>query len=359
VFTDHLTYFPDFMDKNQIISLQPYIDKDGLDMNKYYAGLADIWKDQEGNSFGLPKDWDTIAFVYNTEMMEEAGYTKDELFKLTWNPTDGGSYEKMIAHLTIDQNGVRGDEPGFDKTKVATYGMAMEGADAGFSQTQLSPFLFTTGWNYTDKNPWGTKYNFSDSRYKDTLAWYRSLIEKGYMNNLETSLSMDSNALEPFGNKQFATVMVGDWVMSSYEALEGIDVAFAPTPIGPEGERASMFNGLTDAITTSSDHPDQAWEWVKYLGSEACQQVVADSGVVFPAISTLSEETLKTHEAKGRDVSAFTIHLEDGTTHQPPITQHFPDVVATLKPALDAVLNGSAGVESMDAINDKINALFK
>ena len=37
-------------------------------------------------------------------------------------PTDGGTFEKFIAHMTIDSNGVRGDEPGFDKANIKTYG---------------------------------------------------------------------------------------------------------------------------------------------------------------------------------------------------------------------------------------------
>ena len=46
---------------------------------------------------------------------------------MTWNPTDGGTYEKTIAHLTVDKNGKRGDEPGFDKTKVEVYGLGLDG----------------------------------------------------------------------------------------------------------------------------------------------------------------------------------------------------------------------------------------
>ena len=33
-------------------------------------------------------------------------------------------------------DGVRGDEPGFDKTSVVTYGLALEGSGEGFGQTE-------------------------------------------------------------------------------------------------------------------------------------------------------------------------------------------------------------------------------
>ena len=66
----------------------------------------------------------------------------------------------MVAHLTIDANGVRGDEPGFDKNNVKTYGLSSEGSGGGgWGQTQWSAFTGSAGWQVTDKNPWGSKFN--------------------------------------------------------------------------------------------------------------------------------------------------------------------------------------------------------
>jgi multiple sugar transport system substrate-binding protein len=358
VFTDHLTYFPTFLDKQQIIDLQPYIDKDSVDMTQYFPGLADLWKDQKGDSYGLPKDWDTVAIFYNEKMITDAGYTDADLANLTWNPTDGGTYEKMIAHLTVDTNGVRGDEPGFDKNNIATYGLALEGVGAGFSQQQLAEYLFSTGWQFTDKNPWGTVYNFSDQRFKDTVSWSYSMVQAGYQNDLATALSMDGNAASGFAAGKYAMVTEGDWMISSFQAPDGSSVKFAPTPIGPTGKSTSMFNGLTDAITTSSKHPDQAWQWVKFLGSTQCQQHVADAGVVFPAIKSLSDATLKARTDQGIDVSAFMSYVDNGTTFPPPITEHFPDVVAIEQPVMENIMQGKADVSALDAANDQINALF-
>jgi hypothetical protein len=70
---------------------------------------------QDGKRYGLPKDWDTVAMFYNKKLVKDAGYTEEQLANLDWNPQDGGSYEKAIAHLTVDKSGKRGDEPGFNK----------------------------------------------------------------------------------------------------------------------------------------------------------------------------------------------------------------------------------------------------
>jgi ABC-type glycerol-3-phosphate transport system substrate-binding protein len=50
------------------------------------------------------------------------------------------------------------------------------------------------------------------------------------------------------------------------------DVGFAKLPGGSEG-RKSMFNGLADSIWVGTQHPEEAWQWVKFLASPECQNI--------------------------------------------------------------------------------------
>ena len=80
-------------------------------------------------------------------MVEDGGYDATQLAGLAWNPTDGGTYEKAIAHLTVDEAGVRGDEPGFNKDRVEVYGLGLDGgAGAGVGQTQWSMYTGSNDW---------------------------------------------------------------------------------------------------------------------------------------------------------------------------------------------------------------------
>ena len=107
VFTDHLSYYPEFVSNGQLLGISDLIEKDGVDLSIYQEGLADLWQDQEGERYGLPKDFDTVALFYNDAMATEAGLTAEQLAALEWNPADGGSFEDAIAALTVDANGVR------------------------------------------------------------------------------------------------------------------------------------------------------------------------------------------------------------------------------------------------------------
>ena len=81
VFTDHLAKYPEFAAKNHLVDIQTYIDRDKVDMSAYLSGLADLWA-RDGKRFGLPKDWDTVAVVYNKDMLDKAGVTVEELGRL-------------------------------------------------------------------------------------------------------------------------------------------------------------------------------------------------------------------------------------------------------------------------------------
>ena len=73
---------------------------------------------KDGKQYGLPKDWDTIAIVYNKAMLDKAGIDPKTLSNLDWNPKDGGSFGNLIAKLSVDANGKTGLDAGFDPKNV-------------------------------------------------------------------------------------------------------------------------------------------------------------------------------------------------------------------------------------------------
>lgn len=90
-----------------------------------------------------------------------AGYPAEDLCSLEWDPTDGSSFEKLLAQLTVGANGVQGDEEGFDKNHVKVHGMGYNEAGSGYGQVQWAPFALSNGhWAWTDENPRGQHFNY-------------------------------------------------------------------------------------------------------------------------------------------------------------------------------------------------------
>jgi multiple sugar transport system substrate-binding protein len=357
VFVDHSSKYGDYVSRGLIEPLDALVERSGIDLGQYVEGTDRLWIGPDGQRYGLPKDFDAIGIFYNAEMAAAAGLTPEQLQNLTWNPVDGGTYEQVIARLTVDANGVRGDEPGFDPSAVATYGLGLsDDVGAGTGQTQWSMLAASTGWRHTDRELWGTRFQYDDPRFQDTIRWWRGLIEKGYMPPLEQTVGGSLSQQLQAG--RYAMITEGSWNINTFAQLGGISLATAPTPIGPTGERAAMTNSLGDSISTSSPNKGAAWEWVRYLASPACQSVVAQGGVVLPAIASevpAAEARLAEH---GMDITAFTRHIREGTTVLYPVAEHATDIDSIMDTAMQRVLSFGAEPESFTEVNAEVNAVF-
>ncbi|TFD91694.1 sugar ABC transporter substrate-binding protein [Cryobacterium lactosi] len=357
VFADHLTKYPEFVSRGVLLPLNTLEATKDFDGSVFQDGLADLWVGQDGQQYGMPKDFDTIAMFYNNDVLEEAGMTAADLDNLQWNPEDGGTFEKVIARLSIDTNGVRGDEDGFDPANVATYGLASGGSGDTNGQTQWAWLAAATGWEFTNAPVWGDHYNYDDPRFQASIAWLFGLVDKGFMPSFE-SVGTAPDPVQQLGSGSAAISPNGSWTISSYGRLEGVDLGIAKIPSGPIGHPVSMYNGLGDSISAQTDHPEEAAELVQYLGSDACQIVIGKEGVVFPARPAGTAAATAAFEAKGFDVSPFTDLVADKYTVLFPVTTNGAEILSIMKPVMDGIYIGSQDVSSLTTVNTKINDLF-
>jgi multiple sugar transport system substrate-binding protein len=355
VFTDHLTKYTEFAKSGQIVDLAPYVKRDRFDATAFEPNLYEIWG-RDGKQYGMPKDWDTIAMIVNLDAAKKAGVSLADLQSMTWNPRDGGSFEQIIKKLTVDTHGANALDPKFDKAKVAMYGYqnASDGDMSG--QTQWSFFAVSDGFRFQDK-PWVAPYYYDDPKLAATLNWMAGLPRQGVSASFEDAKALGVDAM--FVARRVAIVTEGSWMLNYFRQNAHFNTAWVPLPVGPSGTRATMFNGLGDSIWAGSKVKEQAWKWVKYLGSSDCQSVVAARGVVFPAIKGMAEKAVEAQKAKGTDSSAF-LTMAKSKTFLPPIGDNGAQVNEVITNAVASVLIGKTGAaDAMKTANAKANQLAK
>jgi multiple sugar transport system substrate-binding protein len=358
VFTDHLAKYPEFAAKNQIMDIQPLVDRDKVPTDIYIGKLADLWT-REGKRYGLPKDWDTVAVFYNKKMLADAGIDPKIMEDWTWNPKDGGTFEETIAKLTLDENGNNGLSPDFDKTKVKQYGFIPQGLGGPYGQTQWSPFAVSNGFKFQDEL-WGTKLYYDDPKFVETMQWYTDLwLKKGYAPTYPDVKSLGGGALFQAGKGAITTD--GSWNIQTYIKSSNFEIGFGLLPVGPEG-RKTMFNGLADSIYAGTKHPDEAWEWVKFLASPACENIVGGFAVVFPAIQSGVDKAIEAHKKNGLDISPFTTEaLDPKGTFLFPVTDHAAEITTIMNQNEEKINLGEATdiAAAMKQANDEVNALLQ
>jgi multiple sugar transport system substrate-binding protein len=357
VLTNHLAGFPELIAYNLLVDIGPLIARDKISTDIYYSGLFNIWG-KDGKQYGLPKDWDTVAMVYNKSMLEKAGIDPKSLLNLDWNPKDGGSFGQLVARLSIDANGKNGLEADFKPKNVRQYGLLIRGQSDGFGSVEWSHLAISNGFQFYD-GPWSRHFYYDDPKLAETIRWIADTeLNKGFIIPAKDAGLSRAPLLFAAQKGAFAFVSSGDinWCKENCQ----FEIGFAPLPEGPVGPKAVLFPGLADSIWVGSRHQEEAWKWVKFLASSQAQKIVGASGLAFPAIPEATELAKDTLAKSGIDVSFYISEAADpNPTFLLPISLWEREILRITDPAFDLIFfSGEDAGKTLKAANEKVNALF-
>jgi ABC-type glycerol-3-phosphate transport system substrate-binding protein len=322
--------------QSQIMPLDDLITKTKYDLGQFSVGV-DSWKYKDGKQYGIPLDWAGTAIYFNQDMVKAAGYTDADIKNMTWNPTDGGTFDKIVRHLTIDKNGKRGDQPGFDKNNVKTYGIGSLAASDFNGQTSWNPFVSTLGWRLGgDKTAWPTKLPYNDPQFIKTLNYVKGLGDRGLMPKFG---QFTVSASEQMGAGSVAMAQDGTWTATSIVKVPGIKVGISPTVKGPDG-RSMISNSNANNIFAGTKNPDQTWKWVTYMGSLECQTTAGQTATFLPSISKALQSTVDYQKTQGVDIQSFVDALNNKELYPAPPMNNGQELSDTIQPEFEAFFNG-------------------
>lgn len=335
-FQNNTSFYPEYVDQGQLLPLDDLITSTKFDIGAIGTGI-DSWTYSDDKLYGIPMDWATMGFFYNADQLAAAGLTANDVDTMTWNPKDGGTFDKVVAHLTVDANGVRGDETGFDKTKVAVYGTGTIGTNGLNGQDSWASFLSTTGWTLGAGKNWPETFDYSAPEFVAAMNYFRGLADRGLSPH---EGDFTQGAVEQLGSGKVAMVVGGSWYAPSFNALKDMKVAIAPSVLGEDGKRSSLTNSNANSIWKGSPRTENAWKWVSYMGSEACQSAAGVDGTFFPSIQASMDVTAKSMLEQGIDVKPYTDQFEQGTLFTTPMFRSGQELGSTITPMFQAFFAG-------------------
>lgn len=249
--------------KNAIASLDDYIKNDGIDLSKY-AGVTDQVT-VGGSLYELPFRNDFWVLFYNKDLFDAANVpypTNDMTF---------AEYDELARKMTKTDFGeqVYGAHYHTWRSAVQLFGVLdgkhtiLDGNDYSFFKEYYEMVLNQEAdgvcRKYTDLKTEGLHYSAAFSGGDVAMMNMGSWFIATMISNL--------------ANGEYDSSLCGNWGIVKYPHAEGVEA----------GSTLGTITGL--AVTTATDTPDAAWDFVKWVSGEEGAAVMASTGN-FPAIMT-------------------------------------------------------------------------
>jgi multiple sugar transport system substrate-binding protein len=240
------------------LDLTPFIKADAdFDPNTEYFPEVYSVGVIDGKPYAFNKDFATVAFYVNTDMFEEAGLAI---------PEEGWTYDDLIAlaqELTLDANGNNALSPDFDPDNIVQYGWwHNEGWVRGW---QAIPYSFGAELLSPDGLT-ATGYLNTEAVVK-AIELYRDAVHVYHIAPSIAAIQAQPG-VNLFGAGQVAIRGPhGPWDLTGYTENPDLNFAVVPMPAGPAG-RYSVICWAGFAVNRNTEHPQEAYELVKWFATE-------------------------------------------------------------------------------------------
>jgi multiple sugar transport system substrate-binding protein len=307
-----------------------------------------------GKMYGLPKDWDTIAYFYNATYFAQHHITVPS--STTWNPANGGSWLTFLKSVTYDTSGHNALSSSFNPNSIATYGTDVPNE----MQWGFEPFLAEDGVKLISQ-PYANTVSFDTPAAKQTFQFLTNLMYQYHVAAPGSDLGTDAAANNTedqslFAKGKVAMIEGGDWEIAGIAQEVKFKLGVMEAPCGPDG-CWTVLNGLIDSVNAHSPNQQAAWELEQWLGSPQSERIMGSGGYIWPGIGSLDPLFASYWNAHGVDVTAFENESKWNVVYwpvTPGMNQAQLDIANQLAPAYLTGSNVSGAVDaaSKQADND-------
>jgi multiple sugar transport system substrate-binding protein len=341
IITGCCEFFQSWADAGYLLDLRPYVEAD-LDQE-----TIDDWNPAQygalitraGIQYALPKYHGALALFYNKDLFDAS---QVEYPTENWTYDD---YLEAMRRLTIQEGGV-----------TRQWGSMF---DVTWDRIQIHVNGFG-GHFVNQEDP--RRCDMASPASLEALEWLRARMWDDRV--MPTFLDVQNmETREAFIAQKIAMVEDGSWALKDILENASFRVGVAPFPAGPK-RRATL--GTTDGygIFADTKHPDEAWEFLKFLVSKDYGRAMAQAHFLQPARTSLIPEWVEyiqteyPEKSKEVDIAAFA----HGQIHGYSVTaESFPNMVGVVKVAQDAwdgiYTLGNTPVSEMKEVCQRIEAI--
>lgn len=248
--------------------LTPYFERDGIDLSQYYQTSVDsarLSNDPTAENYDsiwfMPRDYNRLTIMYNKDIFDKAGMEY---------PTDDWTWEDFLETCRTLREKMNNNENGLSQY--------MYPADLLLNDNVgLFTALTAEGGSIVDEN------GDSNITSMGTQLAYEAL--RGYV---QEGLFLDptKSASVSFSRNTIAMNACVRPVLPGY--INDVNLDFAAYPLSETTKVGAGCSGY--AISSTSKHKEEAWEFIKFIGSEEGQRAFATTAGCVPVLKSVAED---------------------------------------------------------------------
>jgi multiple sugar transport system substrate-binding protein len=342
VFQGCCSFFPIWAQEGHLLDLRPFIERD-LDeeaLSDWDRAQYEALATPDGTQYGVPKFHGALALYYNKDLFDAHGvaYPDD-----TWTQDE---YLDAMRRLTLDS-----DADG----KTDVWGGMI---DVSWDRVQIH--LNAWGGNIVDPaDP--TSCAMDDPPAAAALEWLRARMWDDKV--MATLLDVQNRSTrDAFIEGTVATIEDGSWALKDILANAPFRVGIAPLPAGPAG-RVTLATTDGFGIYAGTQHPEEAWQLVKFLISDDYALAMARANFLQPARASLVDAWANMirkefpEAATEVDIAAFADGHVKGYSVTAEVFPNMADARTLTYAAWDSILTlGQGSVDQMGDVCAEIEA---
>ncbi|MGP4075861.1 ABC transporter substrate-binding protein [Halobacillus sp. K22] len=314
VFDADVVWPAEFAQAGYVMGLDRFIEEDNFDMNKYFEGTVDSVT-FNGRTWAIPKFTDAGLLFYRDDIVDEPPETWDEL-------------SDMAGNL----QGEAGTNFGYVMQANQYEGIVVNAIE--FIHAYGGEVINDVGEVVVDS--------------PEAIEGIRKMTEiaqSNYVpNNILNFTELETETAFIQGNTVFARNWPYLQASSANEEKSDVagDVGFSLLPKGDE-QSASTLGGWVTMINKYTEHPEAAWEFVKFMTSEEGQKISATAGGVAPTIKSLYDDEAVKEASPVFANEAFVETLQNAVPR--PVTPNYPKITDIIQIEISKALAGDVSPE--------------
>jgi multiple sugar transport system substrate-binding protein len=261
-------FFPAWAQAGYLLDLRPFVERDIAPelIAEWDSAQYESFFTAGGVQYALPKYHGALVVYYNKDMFDRHGVAY---------PTDDWTYDDYLEAMTAL---TLGD----GETDVQVWGSTF---DPIYDRVQIHVNSF--GGHYANPDD-PTDCVLDEPEAVAALEWLRVRMWDDRV--MATTLALNRlETRQAFWDGRVAMVEDGSWALKDILANADFRVGFAPFPAGP-ARHATLSTTDGFAISATTEHPEEAWELLKFLISQEYSLAMAEANFLQPSRLTLVEE---------------------------------------------------------------------